>query len=132
MYGLPQAGILANKLLQKRLSKHGYRPCQHTHGLWKHNTRPVHFSLVVNNFGVQYIGREYADHLLTALNTYYPTSTNWASSLYCGISLKWDYQNRTIDLSMSGYVQAALDKFKHARPCLATHTPSKWNQPIPG
>ena len=24
MYGLPQAGILANKLLKKRLAKHGY------------------------------------------------------------------------------------------------------------
>ena len=25
MYGLPQAGLIANKLLEKRLNKHGYR-----------------------------------------------------------------------------------------------------------
>jgi hypothetical protein len=25
MYGLPQSGLLANKLLEKRLNKHGYR-----------------------------------------------------------------------------------------------------------
>jgi hypothetical protein len=30
MYGLPQAGILANKLLQCNLVKDGYRPTTHT------------------------------------------------------------------------------------------------------
>jgi hypothetical protein len=28
MYGLPQAGILANELLQQRLAQDGYRPTQ--------------------------------------------------------------------------------------------------------
>jgi hypothetical protein len=36
MYGLPQAGLLANVLLKKRLAKHGYSPVPHTHGLWMH------------------------------------------------------------------------------------------------
>jgi hypothetical protein len=30
MYGLPQAGLLANVLLAKRLAKHGYSPVPHT------------------------------------------------------------------------------------------------------
>ena len=30
MYGLPQAGLLANELLKKLLSKHGYYPVQYT------------------------------------------------------------------------------------------------------
>jgi hypothetical protein len=34
MNGLPQAGILANKLLKKRLAKHGYFEQPHTPGLW--------------------------------------------------------------------------------------------------
>jgi hypothetical protein len=33
MYGLPQAGILANELLQRNLAKDGYRPTTNTHGL---------------------------------------------------------------------------------------------------
>jgi hypothetical protein len=33
MYGLTQAGILANELLQLNLAKDGDRPTQHTHGL---------------------------------------------------------------------------------------------------
>ena len=35
-YGLPQAEILANKLLKKRLAKHGYFELPHTPGLFKH------------------------------------------------------------------------------------------------
>jgi hypothetical protein len=33
MYGLPQAGILATKLLQRNLAKDGYRPTTHINGL---------------------------------------------------------------------------------------------------
>jgi hypothetical protein len=33
MYGIPQAVILANELLQRNLAKDGYRPTTHTHGL---------------------------------------------------------------------------------------------------
>jgi hypothetical protein len=43
MYGLPKSGILANKLLQHNLAKDGYRPTQHTHGLWKHDNHPISF-----------------------------------------------------------------------------------------
>ena len=34
IYGLPQAGVLANKLLKGRLSKHGYYEVPHTPGLF--------------------------------------------------------------------------------------------------
>ncbi len=34
MYGLPQAGILANQLLEKGLAAKGYYQYQHTPGLW--------------------------------------------------------------------------------------------------
>jgi hypothetical protein len=36
MYGLPQAGVLANKLLKERLARHEYFEQPHTPGLWKH------------------------------------------------------------------------------------------------
>jgi hypothetical protein len=50
MYGLPQAGVLANVLLEKRLAKHGNSPVPHTHGLWTIKWRPIKFSLVVDDF----------------------------------------------------------------------------------
>ena len=38
VWGLPQAGILANKLIRKRLKPHGYYECVNTPGLWRHAT----------------------------------------------------------------------------------------------
>jgi hypothetical protein len=67
MYGLPQAGILANELLQRNLAKDGYRPKNHTHGLWIHDTRPISFSLAVDDFGVKYVGREHAKILMACI-----------------------------------------------------------------
>jgi hypothetical protein len=67
VWGLPQAGILANKLLQQRLLPHGYYKCKPTPGLWRHLTRPISFTLIVNDFGVKYVGREHVDHLIKCI-----------------------------------------------------------------
>ncbi len=56
MYGLPQAGIIAQQLLEKRLKAHGYSQSTITPSLWKHDTCPISFSLVIDNFGVKYVG----------------------------------------------------------------------------
>ena len=37
MYGLPQAGILAQELLEQCLNKHGYHQSPNTPGLWRHD-----------------------------------------------------------------------------------------------
>ena len=71
MYGLPQAGFLASKLLKKHLSKHGYFPVQYTPGIWKHTWRPVIFYLVVDDFGVKYTRKDHALHLIKALKNDY-------------------------------------------------------------
>ncbi len=67
MYGLPQPGILANKLLKEQLARHGYFEQPHTPGLWKHVTRPVWFNLCVKDLGIKYIGCKHLQHLYDAL-----------------------------------------------------------------
>jgi hypothetical protein len=67
MYGLKQAVLLANQLLQTLLAPFGYYPSRHTLGLWLHKTRPIAFSLIVHNFAVKYVGKQHADHLRKAL-----------------------------------------------------------------
>jgi hypothetical protein len=71
MYGLPQAKIIAQQLLKKCLKAHRYRQSTIPPGLWKHDTRPISFSLVVNDFGVKYVGEENAQHLLDTVQKYY-------------------------------------------------------------
>jgi hypothetical protein len=103
MYGLKQAGLLANQLLQ-RLSPFGYYPARLTPGLWLHNTWPISFTLVVNDFAVKYVGKQHAEHLRNALLRNYELTTDWKATVYSGMTLKWDYKNRTCDISMPGYV----------------------------
>ncbi len=67
MYGLPQAGILANKLLKTSLACHGYFKVPHTPGLWKHISCSVWFNLCGNDFGVKYIGDDNLKHLFASL-----------------------------------------------------------------
>jgi hypothetical protein len=125
----PQAGLLANNLLAKRLATHGYSPVPHTHGLWTYKWHPIKFSLVVDNFGVMYVGREHAEHLKTVLEENYEISTAWEGALYCDIKLTWDYAARTVDLSMLGYIAAVLHQFQHPHPAQHPHAPYKM-QPI--
>ena len=68
-------------------------------------------SLVVNDFGVKYTGTYHADHLVQALMTNYKIAIDWKGETLCGIALKWDYNKRTVDLSIPGYVKKALLKF---------------------
>jgi hypothetical protein len=101
MHGLPQAGILANKLLKKRLAKHGYFVQPHTPGLWKHESSMVWFNLTVDDFGIKYIGEEHLQHLYDALRKEtYNLVEDQTGNLYCGINLKWNYDKGYVDLAM--------------------------------
>ena len=100
VYGLKQAGKLANALLTIRLEAQGYYQCATTPGLWRHNWRPVMFILIVDDFGVQYTDIRHAKHLLQALQGHYTVTTDWAGKKFAGIDFTWDYTKRTCRLTM--------------------------------
>jgi hypothetical protein len=129
MYGLPQAGKIANDELVPHLAEYGYEQCPHTHGLFRHKTRPISFCLVVDDFGVKYVGQEHAEHLRDCIAAKYKMTTDWTGTLYLGISLKWDYKARTGQLSMPGYVEKALNRFAHEPPTRPQHAPHAWIKP---
>ena len=100
MYGLPQAGILANKLPRKRLKPHGYLKVKHTPGLWRHFSRPIQFTLVVDDFGMKYVGADNLNHLINALQEKYKIKIDYDGTLYCDISLDWKYEDRYVYISV--------------------------------
>ena len=116
MYGLPQPGILANKLLKERLEIHNYYEVPHTPGLFTHKTRPIWFTLTVDDFGVKFIGRKHAEHLMTVLKKHYKMEENWKGELYCGITLKWNYAKGYVDISIPNYVHKKLTEYEHKSP----------------
>ena len=105
MYGLSQAGLLAQELLATRLAKHGYEQSKHTPGLWTHKNRLIQFCLDVDNFGVKYVGSKHAQDLKIILEENYKILTDWTGKKYVGLSIDWDYQRREVHISMLGYVQ---------------------------
>jgi hypothetical protein len=129
MYGLPQAGILANQRLVKHLAKSGYQQMPRTPGLFQHETRPVTFCLVVDDFCIKYVGKQHADHLLATLRTQYKMTTDWDCRNYCGLTIKWDYEARTCDYSLPGYVERALLRFQHKTAKRPQHSPYAYQVP---
>jgi hypothetical protein len=123
MYSLKQSVLLANQLIQTQLATSGYNPARHTPGLWIHKTRPILFTLVVDDFTVKYVDKHHAEHLRNALLRTYELTTDWTATVYSGMTLKWDYKNRTCDISMPGYVSKVLSRFQHDAPQASTTYP---------
>jgi hypothetical protein len=124
MYGLPQAGILANKLLKKRLAIHGYYEQPHTPGLIKHESCPVWFNLAVDAFGIKYIGEDNLQHLYDALRKEsYDIVEDQVGNLYFGINLSWLYETGYVNLSLPKYVMKQLTPYAHPAPVKPQHCP---------
>jgi Reverse transcriptase (RNA-dependent DNA polymerase) len=132
MYGLKQAGRIANDQLTIFLAAHGYAPAPVTPGLWLHETRDITFTLVVDDFGIKYIKQEDLDHLLSVLCQHYAISVDPTGSKYLGLDIEWDYNARTCCISMPGYVERALQRFQHIVPTKSEDAPHTCERPIYG
>jgi hypothetical protein len=89
MYGLKEAAILTYDQLRTHLAPFGYAPVPHTPGLWRHSSKPLTFTLAVDDFGVKYFHKADVDHLFAALATRYAYTTDWSGSSYLGCHLTW-------------------------------------------
>ena len=129
MYGLPQAGKIANDNPKLHLANFGYEPAPITPGLRRNQTSPLQFSLVVGDFGIKYDRQEDITHLLGALKTIHKISEDWDGKLYCGLNLEWDYYKREVLVSMPNYVTKALHKLQHPTPKRAQYSPNQCSRP---
>jgi hypothetical protein len=127
--GLKQAGRIANDRLTLHLGKYGYSPFPQTPSLWTHDTRLIAFSLVVDNFGVKYVGDDHAHHLLDALRQLYTVTTDWGGNLFNGLTPLWNYDAVYVDVSMPYYIPTMLHRFQHAKPTKHQRAPHSWTTP---
>jgi len=115
IYGLKQAGRLAQQRLLKHLEEHGYYQAASTPCLFKHKTNSVTFTLVVDDFGVKYSHSDDAKHLLDTLEKLYKIKTNWTGSAYIGFDIAFGvcpHTNlRRVALSMPRFLPNALKRF---------------------
>ena len=87
MYGLPHSGKIVNDKLKLHLARFGYEPAPITPDLWRHQTSPLQFPLVVDDFGIKYERQEDITHILDALKMIYKISEDWDGKLYYDLNL---------------------------------------------
>ena len=109
---MKQAGIIANQELRAHLKPYSYEPVRHTPGLWRCTKTDSMFTLVIEDFLIQYTSK-FTDHLIDALKQKYEITIYWEAKIYIGITLKWNYDKQTVQLSMPQYVPKALKQISH-------------------
>ena len=77
----------------------------------------------MDDFSVNFVGKEHVDDLLKTLHDNYTVSTDWEGTRYLGMNLDWDYDNCEVHVSMLGYFTEALKHFKHMSPRKPQHQP---------
>ncbi len=99
---------MVNKRLERKLEPFGYYKCVEMPGSWNHKSRPLTFTLVVDDFGIKYESKDDVDHLIASIKSTYKLTKDWMGNLYCGISLDWDYINQMVDILMPRYIKEKL------------------------
>ena len=122
IYGLCQAGLLAQRRLIAHLAEHGYHQAPNTLCFFKHKTRRITFGLVVDDFGVKYHDEQDVHHLISCLEQLYELRVDWEGTKFVGFTIAHDRTNKTLTLSMPDYITNALRRF-NIDPNAAADTP---------
>ena len=83
------------------------------------------FHRYVDNFRVMYFSEVDASHLINTLQTYYNITIDKTGSNFCGLHLKWNYQQHWVNISMPKYVMKILQKLEHPSPSKHRHVPHR-------
>ena len=125
MYGLLQAGLIAQELLAERLEKHGYHQSKIVPGLWTHESRPMTFTLVVDDFAIKVMSAEDKKHIIDVLRKDYIITVDREATKYIGLTIYWDYVGGKVHIHMPGYLDKAMMRFKHDIPTKVQNSPHR-------
>ena len=72
--------------------------------------------LIVDDFGIKYVGQAHLDHIIQSIkHAGYEILVDKTGSLYCGMTLEWNYKERSIDIAMPVYVANMIARFTHGK-----------------
>ena len=57
------------------MKKHGFHQAKHTQGFFKHESRDILFTMVVDDLGIKYTNKADVDYLITSLEEVYTMTT---------------------------------------------------------
>ncbi|KAL7481585.1 hypothetical protein ACHAW6_007266 [Cyclotella cf. meneghiniana] len=93
--------VTSTGVVRERLNENGLKQSRCTPGLWTHIDKPIQCTLVVDNFGINYVHKETAQFLVHALKKHYTISL--------------DGLQKKRGTTMPGYVEKALKQFNHRK-----------------
>ena len=81
-----------------------------------HDWRLICFSLYVDDFGIKYVVKQHAEHLMVVLQDQYKILSDWKGKRYLGLNIDWEYENRILHLLILGFLAESLTIFLHKHP----------------
>jgi hypothetical protein len=132
MYGLKQAGLLAQHELKDHLKRNGYYECENTSCLFRHKSRDIAFVLVVDDFGIKYVNDDDISHLVQVLHKKYSLTLDMSGSTYLGMKIDHDTQQHTLTISLPGYIDRALRVLGITKSEKPVNNPIKYTPPVYG
>ena len=129
MYGLPQAGLLAQQQLIKHLATYGYVACTSNPCLFRHESRPIAFTLLVDDFGIKFVDEINAKHLIDCLKNMYSLKVDWSGHSYLGLTIDHNISNNSISISLPQYIDKLLYKFGVVKSTRPVNNPMRYIAP---
>ena len=130
--GLKRVGRIPNDRLTSHLANFGYYPTRLKLGLWKYESWPITFSLVMDNFSDKYGRKKHANHVLASLHQLYTVTEDWNGRIFIGMTLEWNYIGKNVNVSMPGYIPAMIHHLQHRIPVQHQDDPNTWTKPTYG
>ena len=134
LYGHAVAGRLSNQELVKLLKVAGYYESDLVPCLFKHESRQISFSLIVDDLGVKHTNTEDIQHLIDAISPRWKVKHNPTGDKYIGMNLKWNYDpaNPSLEISNAETAPKSFARFDKDNSIKRRKTPSKYTPPVYG
>ena len=132
LYGLVQAGKLAYDQLLERLTAADFYPAPNAPGLFLHKTRPISFTLCVDDFGIKYTNKDDIDFLITTIQKDYKVTIDWTGSNYLGPYIRLGLQQQNCRPLHARIHRHRTTSFPTSNTIKPQHSPHAWTAPTYG
>ena len=134
MYGHPASGRLSNMKLVSILKDTGYHEDAFVDCLFRHETRNITFTLVVDDTGIKYSKVEDVEHLVATIAPHWKVKLDYSGSQFLGTNLNWEYDRKPKPrdvITSPTVISKALERFRD-KPSRGRKTPTPYTDPAYG
>ena len=119
-FGLRQSCKIPHNDFVQHLNKQGYVQAKNSDRLFFHGLCDISFTLVVDDFGIQYTNKDDVNHLISLMQGMCKFKVDFDTKQYIEIHLKWNDLEQTIRYAMKGYVEQAQENQNISSPANIT------------